>query len=404
MPNFTYVVIDNKGKEKKGTIESVNEDKARANLKANGNFLISIAPQNALNKDINISFGNPIKSRDLSLFCRQFVSILSAGVPIVNALEMLMEQTENKVMSQGIKDVMASVEKGETLATAMRARGKIFPSILINMVEAGETSGNLETAFGRMAIHFEKETKLKAQVKKAMLYPAVVGAVAVGVIFIMMIFVIPSFMGMFADMDLKMPAMTQFVIDMSDFFRKYWYVLIGIIVLSVLGIKTYKKSPTGKVVFGRLGLSMPLFGALTRKSSSARFARTLSTLLASGVSMIDALEITSRTMDNEIVRDTLANAKEDVARGIPLSEPIKKSGVFPPMVCHMTKIGEETGNMESMLDKLADYYDEEVELTTQSLTAVMEPMIIIVLALVVGVLIMAIMQPMLSMYNGFDNL
>ncbi|MDF2588246.1 MAG: type secretion system family protein [Anaerocolumna sp.] len=404
MPNFTYVVIDNKGKEKKGTIEAVNEDKARANLKANGNFLISIAPQNALNKDINISFGNPIKSRDLSLFCRQFVSILSAGVPIVNALEMLMEQTENKVMSQGIKDVMASVEKGETLATAMRARGKIFPSILINMVEAGETSGNLETAFGRMAIHFEKETKLKAQVKKAMLYPAVVGSVAVGVIFIMMIFVIPNFMGMFADMDLEMPAMTQFVIDMSDFFKKYWYVLIGIIVLAVFGIKTYKKSPSGKVIFGRLGLSMPLFGALTRKSSSARFARTLSTLLASGVSMIDALEITSRTMDNEIVRDTLASAKEDVARGIPLSEPIKKSGVFPPMVCHMTKIGEETGNMESMLDKLADYYDEEVELTTQSLTAVMEPMIIIILALVVGVLIMAIMQPMLSMYNGFDNL
>jgi type IV pilus assembly protein PilC len=191
---------------------------------------------------------------------------------------------------------------------------------------------------------------------------------------------------------------------MSDFTVKWWYLILAVLILAITGISFYKKSPAGKYAMGELGLKAPLFGKLTVKSISSRFARTLSTLLAAGISLIDALDITSKTMDNVIVKKVLSDAKEDVAKGIPLSVPITNSKVFPPMVCHMTKIGEETGNMESMLDKAADYYDEEVEMATQSLMAVLEPMIIVVLALVVGVLIMAIMQPMLSMYNGMQNL
>ena len=404
MPSFSYIMIDKHGKEKKGNMEAVNEDKVTLSLKAEGFIPISVVPQNMMNKDINITIGNPIKPRDLSVFCRQFVGILSAGVSIISALDMLSEQTENKVLSKAIKGVQIAVEKGETLADAMSAEKKVFPSLLINMVEAGETSGNLEIAFDRMATQFEKDSRLKAQMKKAMIYPIVVGFVAVGVVFLMLIVVIPNFIGMFEDMDMELPFMTQMVVNMSNFVKTKWYVIIGVVIAFVVGINRFKQSPTGKIALGRLELKLPLFGNLITKSSSSRFARTLSTMLAAGIPMIEAIEITAKTMDNVIIRQVLLDAKEDVAKGIPLSIPLKNSGVFPPMVCHMTKIGEETGNIESMLEKLADYYDEEVEIATASLMAAMEPLIIVVLALIVGLLIMAIMQPMLSMYSGLDNL
>jgi type IV pilus assembly protein PilC len=403
MASFSYVVINKDGKEKKGTMEAANEDKVISSLRAEGYILVSVAPQNILNKDINITFGNPIKARDYSIFCRQFVSILSAGVSIISALDMLSEQTSNKVLSKGLKEVQISVEKGETLTNAMKAT-KVFPGILIHMVEAGEASGNLELAFERMASHFEKDAKIKAQVKKAMIYPMIIGVVAIGVIFLMMLVVVPTFMGMFSDMNVELPYITRLVVSASDFVQKRWYIILGTIAIVLVGIRLYINTPSGKIFFGYVGLKMPLFGKLTIKSSSSRYARTLSTLLVAGIPMIEALEITAKTMDNVVVRQALLDAKEEVTKGIPLSTPIKTSGIFPPMVCHMTKIGEETGNMEGMLEKVADYYDEEVEVTTQSLMAIMEPMIIVVLAVVVGGLLLAIMQPMMSMYGGIDNL
>lgn len=404
MNSYSYLVIDKQGKEKKGTMDAANEDIVKAFLKAEGNLLISISPQNLFTKDIQINLGNPIKPRDLSVFCRQFVSILSAGVSIINALDMLSEQTENKVLSKAIKNVQTLVEKGETLADAMIAEKKIFPRLLIHMVEAGEASGDLETVFERMAEHFEKDTKLKAQVKKAMIYPMVVGCVAIIVIFVMMLVVIPNFVGIFQDMNMELPAMTRMVIGMSDFVKGKWFLILLVIAFAVFGFYLTKKSDTGKYFLGRLALKLPLFGKIITKSNSSRFARTLSTLLTAGIPMIEALDITAKTLDNVIAKQVLFTAKDDVIKGFPLSNPIRVSGVFPPMVCQMIKIGEESGNLESMLEKLADYYDEEVKIATESLTAVLEPMIIVVLALVVGVLIMAIMQPMMSMYTGLDNL
>lgn len=404
MASYSYIIIDKNGKEKKGVMEAINEEKVKNSLKAEGYIPISVTPQNILNKDINLSFGNGIKTRDLSVFCRQFLSIISAGVSIINALEMLSGQTENKVLSKSIKEVQVAVEKGETLAEAMGAQGKVFPSILVQMVEAGETSGDLEIVFERMATHFEKDTKLKAGIKKATLYPIIVGSVAIAVVFVMMIVVIPNFMGMFEDMNLEMPYMTQLIINMSDSMKSNWYFILGIIAIAILGIRYYNQTDSGKRLIGQLGLKMPLFGKLIIKSNSSRFARTMSTLLAAGIPMIEAIDITAKTMDNVIAKEVLMGSKEDVAKGIPLSIPLRNSGVFPPMVYQMTKIGEESGNIESMLVKLADYYDEEVEIATQSLTAVLEPMIIVILALVVGVIIMAIMQPMMSMYGGLENL
>lgn len=404
MNSYAYLVIDKQGKEKKGTMEAINEDIVKASLKAEGHLLISISPQNVLTKDIQFNFGNPIKPRDLSVFCRQFVSILSAGVSIINALDMLSEQTENKVLAKASKGVQIAVEKGETLADAMAAEKKIFPGLLIHMVEAGEASGDLEIVFERMAEHFEKDTKLKAQVKKAMIYPIVVGIVAIAVIFVMMLVVIPNFVGIFQDMNMDLPAMTRMVIGMSDFVRGKWFLIVIVVALIILGFHIFKKSGHGRFILGNLALKLPLFGKIITKSNSSRLARTLSTLITAGIPMIEALDITAKIMDNVIAKQVLIDAKDEVIKGIPLSVPIRNTGIFPPMVCQMIKIGEESGNLESMLEKLADYYDEEVKIATESLTAVLEPMIIVVLALVVGVLIMAIMQPMMSMYSGIDNL
>lgn len=404
MPNYTYVLIDPKGKEKKGNMEAANEDKVMSLLRSEGNIPLSVAPQSALNKEINLSVGNPVKPRDLSVFCRQFVSILSAGVSVISALNMLAEQTENKTLSKSIREVQTAVEKGDNLTDALTAQNKVFPGILTHMVQAGEASGNLETSFERMATHYEKDAKLKAKVKKAMIYPLIVCLVAVGVLFLMMLVVIPNFMSIFADMNIELPPLTKAVVGMSDFFKKYWYFILLVMASVVFGIRYYKNTPSGKELFGRLSFRLPLFGKLNRKTVSARFSRTLSTLLSAGIPMIEAIDITARTIDNVIAKDFLLDAKEQISKGIPLSAAVARSGIFPPMVCHMTKIGEETGNLEAMLSKTADYYEEEVETATDSLMAALEPMIIVVLALMVGTLVMAIMQPMITMYNGVDNL
>ncbi len=404
MAGYIYTAVDSKGKEKRGKMEAPNEDRVFHLLKAEGMFPVKIAEQNIFNKDINISIKPKIKSRDYSVFCRQFVSIISAGVPIIKALEMLVEQTENKELKKGMQDSKILVEKGEKLADAMRNQGKTFPPILINMVEAGESSGSLEIALERMSSHFEKEAKIKSLVRKAMIYPMAVGLVSLAVVVLMLIVVIPAFMRMFADMDMKMPAITLAAKAMSDFMVFRWYIVVAVMALLVLLFTAIKNSQQGKEFYARISLKLPLFGKLIVKSACARFTRTLSTLLAAGIPLIDAIDITARTIDNLVLKKILYESKEEVARGVPFSVPLAASGAFPPMVYHMIKIGEETGNIETMLSKIADYYDEEVEISSQSMTAAMEPMIIIILALVVSLLIAAIMQPMFAMYDQLDTL
>ncbi len=403
MAVFEYEVILSSGKRKKGRVEAENAERVSSALRTEGNFIISVKEQSALNKDINLSFMNKIKTKDLAIFCRQFKSILQAGITIVEALNMLYIETENKRLKKAIKDVQTGVESGETLAGAMRLQGDTFPSILINMMEAGEASGSMEVALDRMAKQFDKDAKLKSMIKGAMIYPIVVLVVAIGVIVLMMLKVVPNFKSMFDDMDMELPVMTKAVMGMSDFFVEKWYlILLGVVSLVVV-IIIFKTSDAGKLFFAKLSIKAPMFGKLTLKSSCAKFARTMSTLTAAGISMIDALEITSRTINNKIIREIFANTKEEVSRGVPLSEPMIKSEILPPRLCHMTKIGEETGNLEQMLDNLADYYEDEVESTTKGLTSMMEPLIIILLAGVVGVIIIAVMSPMLGIYSNIGN-
>ena len=404
MPGFSYVAVDKRGKEKRGSLEAETRERALEQLKAEGLIPVSVREQGALNKEIDFSIGKKVKPRDLSVFCRQFVSITQAGVPMKEALQMLSEQTENKWLKRAISEVLLNVEKGNTLADSMRSQPDIFPPMLVNMVEAGEQSGSLEMAFSRMAMHFEKEAKLKATIKKATIYPIILVIAAIGVIAVMLLFVIPIFIDMFADLDIEMPALTMFVMNSSKWMTSHWYVVLAIIVGVVAAYKLIYKTTQGRLTIDRIKMKMPLFGKLTVKTACSQFARTMSTLLMSGISTIDALETTSKIVNNIHYTNAMLKAREEVMKGIPLSEPLEASGIFPPMVYHMTGIGEETGNVEEMLEKMADYYDEEVEMTTQSVLAAMEPIIILFMALIIGTLVIAVIWPIASMYNGLDNL
>ena len=404
MADFTYQVIDSSGKEKKGNIQAENENDAKRKLKNEGYMVISLTKATALTKEISFEFGGKIKPRDLSVFSRQFVSMINAGVTILDTLEMLGEQTENKTMAKAIKGVYGDIQKGETLSEGLRKYPKVFPKIMVSMVAAGEASGKIDVAFERMSEHFEKSAKMNGMLKKAAVYPIMVSIVALAVTVVMLVKVIPSYESMFKDMGADLPGITKAVVAMSDFVVAYWYIVVMAIAGIVIGLKIFSKTVPGQKAFGTISMKMPVFGNLVVKTAASNFARTLSTLIYSGLPMIEALAITANTMTNYWYKEALREAKEEVAKGVPLSEPIVASGLFPPMVGHMTKIGEETGDLEGMLNRMSNYYDEEVELATQTVMAAMEPMIIMVLAVVVGGLVAAIMAPMLSMYGNMNNL
>lgn len=404
MESFSYKAVNSAGKDVKGSVEAESRDEAVRKIKDQGLVPVSIGKQGTLDKDINISIfkGKKIPARDMSVFCRQFASILKAGVSVINALEMLAEQTENKKLKEAIVNTQASVEKGESLSDSMR-QNEAFPSILIDMVRAGEASGSLENSLTRMAIQFEKDAKMSGIVKKAMMYPIVLICVMIGVIVVMLTFVIPSFMTMFEDLDSELPVTTKAILAMSNSLKNYWYIYLLVVVGVVAGVQMYKRTDNGRHNLDKLKLKIPVFGLLQTKSACASFARTMSTLLQAGMPMIDALEISASTMKNVLFYDGLEKTKNGVSLGLPLSNQLKATGLFPAMVVHMVGIGEETGNVEEMLTNSAVYYEEEVEIQTQTLTSLMEPIIIVMMAFVVVLLIMAIYQPMIQLYNTLGN-
>ncbi len=404
MTDYVYTAVTKDGKKVKGTISANTQSRAMAMLREQGLVPTKVEQQTLLNKEINISIGSPVKPRDLSVFCRQFQSILAAGVTIVEALGMLVDQTENKVFAKAIKETQTAVQKGSTLAEAMKAHPKIYPSLLVNMVEAGEASGSLELAMERMSIQFEKSAKLKALVKKAMMYPIAIVVVAIGVLIAMSLLVIPQFTKMFESMGSELPGITKAVMAFSDFLMHRWYLLILIVVVVAIAVTAFAKTETGQVVFGTIAIKAPIFGKLSVKTASASFARTISTLMGAGIPLSEALDITSRSMKNIHFKRALQAAKKEVEQGTNLSEPLRRSGLFPMMIPQMIKIGEETGNIDGMLIKAADYYEDEVEIATGSLTTLMEPMIIVVLGAIVAVLVLAMYMPMISMYQGLDSL
>lgn len=400
MATFKYRITDKYGKDKKGTVEANSEEAAIAKLKGDGAIVHSVKETTSVDDAAwNISIGNPVKLKDISLFCRQFYSILNAGVTVVDGLKMMEDSTENKTLRKSIYNVQVNVEKGETLANAMALEGKVFPDLLINMVAAGEATGNLSIAFERICTQFEKDQKLRSMLIGAMIYPVVVLIVAVIVVIVLMVVVIPQFQEVFKQMGEQLPLPTRIVIAVSDFMIANLIWVIGGIIGLIALIIWFKNTETGKQFTSRMCLKIPIIKDFSIKNASAKFSMTMSTLVMSGVPLVEALGIVANVVENRVVRKVLNDAREDVMQGVPMSEPIEASEVFPEMVYHMLRIGEETGNTEAMLDKVAEYYEQEVEAATKNLTTAMEPAVIILLAVVVGGVVGAIVMPMMQIYS-----
>ena len=404
MSAYGYEAVDARGNISKGNIEADSIELAKSKLKSMDLMVLKIKEQSLLTKDLNIEIGGYPTARDLSVFSRQFVSMSRAGVSILECLKLLEDQTENKQLKNAVSGVRANVEKGETLSESLKLFPKVFPELMVNMVAAGEASGSLDTSLERMGDQFEKSAKIKAMVKKAMIYPIVVIIVAVIVVVVMLVFVIPRYTSMFQELGTELPGITKGVMAMSDFLIANWFLILPVIIVIIVAIKAWSTTNSGKHFFHKIKLKLPVIKNLEIKKNSSLMARTLSTLMASGVPMAEAVEMVSRTMENIYFKEAVEKCHDDIIIGQPLSRPLEECGQFPPMVYHMARIGEESGSVEDMLSKTADYYDEEVEMAVQSLMAALEPMIIIFLALIVGTLIAACLAPMLSMYNALNTL
>ena len=402
MANYTYSAMDKSGKITKGKLEANNKDLANQMLKDNGLYPMELNEESRWTADI--SFGSSVSTRDLTIFCQQFEAVLKAGISVLEALHLLQEQTENRSFQKVIGELYTFVEQGESLSGSMKKYQKVFPSILINMIEAGEVSGNLEVALNRMASYFEKQYKLQQDVRRATTYPIVVAVIAVAVVVILLVVVIPTFVGMFNDLGATLPWTTQMLIGLSEFMQTRWYIIITAIFFIVVGSVYFARSAVGKLMLSRISLRVPLFGPMNTKIVASRFARTLSTLLASGLPLLEAIEVVSKVVDNPFVEKGLLDTKDQVSKGVALSKPITEMGVFPPMITHMVRIGEDTGQLEPILDNVADFYDTEVETAVSQLTTMLEPLIIVFLALVVGFVVISIIQPMFQMYNEMGNL
>lgn len=401
MAKYDYRGMDSSGKIKKGTIEASTEEAAKSRLRSEGINITEFNPS----KDIDLSgiIKPKVKNKDLSVFCKQFAAVLRAGVPVISALDMLATSMENKRLVAAIEEASAHVQKGGTLASALQLNSDVFPPMLSNMIAAGESSGKMEICFERMAVQFEKDGHIEGKIKSAMMYPIVVLVVVTGVVVLMLTSVVPTFSEMFKEMGAKLPLATQMLVNFSDFLVARWYVVILIVILIIVGIKVFSSTDYGQEFNGNLALKLPIFGNLNVKTAAATFSRTFATLLASGISMIDAIEQTANVMKNKVVRDKIKECKVQVSRGVPLSKPIREADIFPIMLPQMMHIGEETGNIEDMMEKVADFYEDEVDLATDALASAMEPLIIVVMAVVVGAIVVAIYSPILSMYDAVDS-
>ena len=403
MPVYNYTAIDKNGKKVKKSLDASSVETAKSSLRGIGYTILEIKEQNALNKDIEIPFLGRPSAKDMAVFCRQFVSIIRAGVPISSVLTMLGQQTNNKQLAAAIRKMEADIEKGDSLAGSMRKHPKIFNNMLGNMVAAGEESGNLEESFHQMEIYFDKSKRTKSAVTKAMIYPSILMIVMVVVLIVMMTSIIPKFLATFAEMDMELPLPTRMVMATSDWFVAWWWLLVIILLVMIVGGTLFNRTNPGKHFFGWFSRKIPVVKQLTVRTACATFCRTLSLLLSSGLTLTDSLEMVASNMGNIYFREAVQKVRGQVAEGWQLNSALRETGLFPPLVYNMVGIGEESGDLQSMLSKTADYYDDEVEQATQSLLAMMEPIIILVMAVFVVIIVLSIFLPMLSMTTMYDS-
>jgi len=397
MSKFVYSARPAAGGDiKTGELEVKSKDEVLAFLHRQKMIPVSVREKEA---GINLTIGTGIKTRDIVIFTRQFATMINSGLPLVQSLDILAEQTENQAFRKVIQDVLYDVESGHTLADALGKHPKVFTELYVNMVAAGEAGGILDTILLRLATFLEKNDALMRKIKGAMVYPAVIFAVAGIAVVILLIFVIPTFQSMFESAGVPLPLPTRMVISMSGFLKGYWWaVAAGIVAIGFIFRQVYN-TDGGRLAIDRALLGLPIFGDLQRKAAVARFTRTLGTLVSSGVSILEGLEITAKTAGNRVIHDAVMGSRASIAGGETIAGPLKESGVFPPMVVQMINVGEQTGGLDEMLTKIADFYDEEVDAAVEALLSAMEPIMIVVLGVVVGGMIVAMYLPIFDMIN-----
>ncbi len=393
MPTYKYKTTI-KGKVQSGEIEAEDEQGALAKLKSRN---IAVTRVKKKFESDFLSNKKPITERDIVIFTRQFSTMVDAGLPLVQCLEILGKQADNPSFGEVITKVKADIESGSNLSDAMRKHPKVFNSLYANLVEAGEAGGILDTILGRLANYIEKALALKKKVKSAMVYPGAIITVAVTVVAFLMVFVIPTFATMFSGGGAELPGPTALVMDISDFFRNQWYYILGGPVLFFILFKKVYATERGNIEIDRFALKLPVFGMLIRKVSTAKFSRTLGTLLASGVPLIEGMDICARTAGNKIVEIAILNSIEAIKEGETIAAPLARENVFPPMVIQMIDVGESAGALDAMLSKIADFYDEEVDTAVEGLTALLEPMLMVFLGIVVGFIVVAMYLPIFKM-------
>jgi len=402
MPTYLYTGKTKRGRVTKGELEAADERMARLQLKRRNVEVTKLKPKP---KDVfgSISFMQPkVTKKDIVIFTRQFSTMIDAGLPLVQGLNILSEQMENATFKGILKQITKDVESGATLADALGKHPKVFDALFVNLVAAGEVGGILDTILQRLAAYIEKAEKLKSKVKGAMVYPIAVLGVGILVMGVIMVFVIPVFQDMFSSFGESLPALTQVVIDISEFTKGNIHFIIGGIIVFVWVFRRYKRTQSGGRNIDFAILKLPIFGELIKKVTVARFTRTLGTMLSSGVSILDALEITAKTAGNVIVEEVIHDARTSIAEGQTIAEPLSESDIFPGMVSQMISVGESTGALDAMLEKIANFYDDEVDASVNALTALMEPLMMMFLAGALGPIIIAMYLPIFSMASAME--
>jgi type IV pilus assembly protein PilC len=403
MPVFIWEGKNRKNETIKGELEAAGEEAVRAHLARLKLVPVKIKkkPKDLLE---NVSWAQPgVTETDVILFCRQFSTMLDAGLPIIQCLDILQQQQENKRFKKILKDVKESVEGGQTFAEALKKYPRQFDDLFVNMVAAGEASGVLDTILKRLSTYLEKAAKLKKRIKGAMVYPAITFLVAIVVVGVIMVFVIPVFEQMFSDFGGQLPAPTQIVVNLSRMIRANILYLLGAVALAVFALRRVRKTEKGRAAIDRYLLTVPVFGPLLRRVAVAKFSHTLGTMLTSGVSILDALDIVAKTSGNKTVETAIYRVRQGIAEGRTMSEPLAESGVFPAMVCQMIAVGESTGALDTMLIKIADFYDEEVDQAVENLTAAIEPVMMIFMGVIIGGLVVSMYLPIFKMAGAITG-
>ncbi len=410
MANFRYLARNWEGETNEGTLTASSKREALELLRAQELFVIQIKEQVAalplkggsLEQQLRtlLQEKKP-KSRDFMIFCRQFATMLQAGVTVLQILKIQAQQSENRAMKERLRQVALEVERGGTLAGALESHGTFFPTIIISMVEAGEAGGILDEVMDRLALHFQNQHDLEEKVRSATMYPFVVAGLAVAVMGLMVFFVLPQFARMFDSMGITMPLITRILLGFSSILTNYWYLIIALIILLAVLLLRYLRTPGGRENLDTLQMRLPLYGKIYSTMIVARFARTLGTLLASGVGLITALELVEKVINNVILAKALAESRRVIRQGRSLAMPLAASGLFPPMLVEMVHIGEESGSLDSMLARTADFYESELTFTLDRLTSIIEPVLLVGIGIFVAILLISLMSPMLRMYQSF---